>query len=74
METPIKIYYMELVKRTLDSVPLKAQDEEYKKIKDLVDMYLEKCCVHNIVEDTIDISPDSFKTIRYCLHCYKTFD
>ena len=29
-------------------------------------------CEHSFVDDLIDLTPDSSKTIMYCIHCYLT--
>ena len=42
-------------------------------IVSLIDEYISKDCVHNIVYDMIDITPDTSKTIRYCTECYTDF-
>jgi hypothetical protein len=31
-------------------------------------------CVHRIVEDLIDITPDHSKYVYYCEKCYECFD
>lgn len=46
---------------------------EYSIIQQLIDEYIMKYCEHNIIYDSIDITPDTSKTIRYCTHCYTDF-
>lgn len=43
---------------------------EYRHIYKLVQEYLKKNCIHNIIKDYIDISPDESKDIYYCSYCY----
>ena len=31
-------------------------------------------CIHSIIEDLIDITPDRSKYVYYCEKCYKCFD
>jgi len=64
---------MQTAKTYIQYLPTQLQNEEYKKICDLVEKYIETYCKHNIVYDEIDIPPDNSKPIRYCTHCYKTF-
>ena len=64
---------MQTAKTYIQYLPNQLQNEEYKKICDLVEKYIETHCKHNIVYDEIDIPPENSKTIRYCTHCYKTF-
>lgn len=48
-------------------------DFEIQQIHELVVNYIESNCVHNIVTDYIDITPDYGRNIRYCDICMKTF-
>ena len=48
-------------------------DFEIQQIHELVVNYIESNCVHNIVTDYIDITPDYGHNIRYCDICMKTF-
>ena len=48
-------------------------NQEYNTIVDLINEYVKKHCNHNIVYDTIDITPDYSKTIRFCMECYTDF-
>lgn len=43
--------------------------EIYEKISECIDKY----CIHHLVHDTIDITPDHSKQITYCDVCFKTF-
>jgi hypothetical protein len=73
MEQP-DIEIMAKVKSYLELYPEKLRNQEYKTISNRVNEYLEQKCVHNIIIDSIDITPDSSQTIYYCEKCYKTFD
>lgn len=48
-------------------------DFEIQQIHELVVNYIESNCIHNIVTDYIDITPDYGHNIRYCDICMKTF-
>ena len=50
-------------------------EEKIKKIrsfKDYVNTKIVTLCNHNFVEDSIDISPDLSKNIKYCSNCEYT--
>ena len=59
-------------KTYLDAFPKTLQNTEYSKIVELVNSYIENNCNHRIVQDSIDLGPDSSRTIYYCETCYKT--
>lgn len=44
---------------------------EFINIYNSITKYLEQYCVHNFIDDYIDICPDAGMNIRYCIHCYK---
>jgi len=67
------IYAMRMAKKSLNVILRKNQAAEYQHICQLIDQYIESHCLHNIVCDWIDTTPDSSKMIRYCTHCEKTF-
>lgn len=48
-------------------------DFEIQQIHELVVNYIESNCVHNIVTDYIDVTPEYGHNIRYCDICMKTF-
>lgn len=72
-------YYIEdlITKNSKNHLKLKEEDLFFfLSIKDLIEnkekKYVEKiqmCCIHEMVEDWIDISPDRSKNIIYCKHC-----
>jgi hypothetical protein len=68
------IEIMAKVKSYLELYPEKLRSAEYTNIANAVASYLETNCVHKIIIDSIDITPDSSQTIYYCEKCYKTFD
>jgi len=73
MEQP-DIELMTRAKIYLSGLPLSKQNTEYSTIVELINEYIVKRCVHQVVEDDIDISSESSKKIYYCKHCYQTFD
>jgi len=68
------IYSMSIALQTLELTPKEYQTEEYHEIYNSIKQFIEKNCIHQIEYDSIDISPDCSKTIRYCLKCEKTFN
>lgn len=48
-------------------------DKEYNDICSLMKEYVDKKCKHEIIIDSIDISPDCSKTIEYCAVCMTNF-
>jgi len=48
-------------------------DIDLAEIKNKIEEYIRKHCNHKIVYDLIDLTPDSSKTIRYCIKCSTTF-
>ena len=49
-------------------------NEEYKNICKLMENYITNNCTHNIVEDSIDITPEKSRTIFYCSKSMKSFE
>ena len=47
--------------------------DDFNTIMALINEYIAKYCIHDIVYDTIDITPDTSKTIRYCKECYTDY-
>ena len=43
-------------KTYLDSLPVRLQDPDYKKIVEMVNKYINTKCIHRIVTDSIDVS------------------
>jgi hypothetical protein len=69
-------YDIELLVRAktyLDSMPVRLQSPDYKKIVEMVNEYIHKNCKHRLVVDSIDISLDESRQIRYCELCFKNF-
>jgi hypothetical protein len=69
-------YDIELLVRAktyLDSFPVRLQSPDYKKIVDMVNEYIHRNCKHRIVDDSIDVSLDESRSIRYCELCFKNF-
>jgi len=61
-------------KTYMDSLPIKMQPPDYKKIVEMVDSYIKKNCKHRIIDDSIDVGYEESRTIRYCELCLKTMN
>jgi ribonuclease HIII len=48
-------------------------DTEYNSIVDSIKHYIMKHCIHDKVYDSVDIDPETSKTICYCKNCHETF-
>lgn len=70
-----KIRILSNVKSMLDDIVDydSDSDSDIQQIHKLVVNYIESKCIHNIVTDYIDITPDYGHNIRYCDICMKTF-
>ena len=68
------IYLMELAYRYLSALPKNRQNDEYESITRRIKTYLGKYCIHSIVRDVIDITPEYSKTIHYCKNCNMNLD
>jgi hypothetical protein len=71
MDTTTKIQMLSNVKSILHDIV--EHDSDIQQIYELVVNYIESNCVHNIVTDYIDITPDYGHNIKYCDICMKTF-
>ena len=58
----------------LESLPCQEQNNDYKKIFDMVNTYLSKHCTHHIITDYIDTDVECGQTIRYCEKCSLTIN
>lgn len=74
MENSEDITIMVQIKEKLDALLHIPHSPEYKQIVEHVDNYIKKNCKHKIITDSIDIDPDTSKTIYYCEKCYQTYD
>ena len=68
-----KIRILSNVKSMLDDIVNYDSDSDIQQIHKLVVNYIESKCIHNIVTDYIDITPDYGHNISYCDFCMKTF-
>jgi hypothetical protein len=73
-ETELDIYIMSNVKNMLDREYILTDNEtqrikEFKTIRKLVKNYMQKYCSHNIIQDSIDITPEKSINIYYCSKC-----
>jgi len=73
MDQP-NIEIMAKVKSYLELYSVNLRDAQYANILNSVNEYLENKCIHKVIIDSIDITPDSSQTIYYCEKCYKTFN
>jgi hypothetical protein len=48
-------------------------DIDLAEIKNKMEEYIKTHCKHTIVYDLIDLTPDTSKTIRYCIKCSTDF-
>ena len=70
----LAIELLSRAKTYLDAMPTNLQPQEYQKIIELVNNYIEKNCKHKIIDDSIDVGYEQIRTIRYCELCLKTFN
>jgi serine protease inhibitor len=70
----LAIELLSRAKTYLDAMPTNLQPQEYQKIIELVNNYIEKNCKHKIIDDSIDVGYEQSRTIRYCELCLKTFN
>ena len=60
------------IKQILDNQPQFAKNPDYLHIYNSIKEYCKKYCNHQIITDTIDITPDRSQNIRYCSICLLT--
>ena len=65
------IRLMVSAKHSLGCICMDNQNEDYKKILEMIDQYINKYCDHHYIFDVIDIDVEYTKTICYCEHCFK---
>ena len=68
------VYAMVNAIESIERLNIADRNGLYRQIHQLMESYLDQFCDHHIVTDLIDITPDRSQTIRYCLHCQKTYD
>jgi ATP-dependent helicase/DNAse subunit B len=68
----VELTIMHSIQKQLYTLPPGRQTPEYFDILRKVNEYLYKYCIHNIVDDLIDIDPDRSKEISYCTICGNT--
>jgi len=74
MDIPQHILFMTKAKESLEKLSITDQDFEYHLILNYIIEYLKQNCRHNVIKDTIDITPDHSKSISYCEYCELSFD
>lgn len=75
----VNIQYQEFLKladcfKQLDQIPPSLRSPEYKKAVEYIQAILQEKCVHEYIEDYIDIDPDNGKYITYCIYCEKSLN
>jgi hypothetical protein len=65
---------MEFKTKIRNKMILENTYEELIELLNQIDKCLQKLCIHDIVEDWIDITPERSGRIFYCNKCYKTLD
>ena len=60
-------------KNSLQRLDNELRFPEYVNICRQIETYLKKYCVHDIVEDEIDLTPDTSMRIKYCNICMCDF-
>ncbi len=60
------------LKQILDNQHQFMKNQDYLHIYNSIKDYCKKYCKHNIITDTIDITPDRSQNIRYCSICFLT--
>lgn len=68
-----RIHSISVALNRLNMMNQMSYDKEYNDICYLMKEYIEKKCKHEIVFDSIDISPDCSRTIEYCAVCMTNF-
>lgn len=48
------------------------QNGAYREIIRLIDAYIDMNCIHDYIEDMIDVDIERSQLIRYCKHCSHT--
>jgi hypothetical protein len=61
------------IKHILQTTDVSTQTSEYHEILKMVNEYIQKYCIHHVVYDDIDISPNESRKIRYCEYCEESF-
>ena len=46
------------------------QDEDILQIHNCLFNYLKEKCPHEIIQDSVDITPDKSESVYYCKHCF----
>jgi hypothetical protein len=71
---PLHIEVMSRALSYLNGLPSSMQNTEFSDIVKRMTDYLNRYCKHSIVEDDVDLTPESSKRIYYCELCMQTFD
>lgn len=71
------IQYLEFVQlaecvKQMDKIPQSLRSDAYTKAYEHMKATLQLKCIHEYIEDYIDIDPENGKYITYCIYCEKT--
>ena len=66
------IPYMIEAKECLEKITASDQTPEYANILSQINIFLLNFCKHEIIVDSIDITPDRSCCIKYCNKCFVT--
>lgn len=61
------------IKNLLFTIPDEFKNDDCRNIEKDVSSYLKKFCIHDIIEDYIDLDPEKGKYINYCNVCMTEF-
>jgi hypothetical protein len=78
METPVEETVVNILTefktKLRNKMILENSCEELNDLLNHIDVCIQKLCIHEIVEDWIDITPERSGRIFYCNKCYKTIE
>jgi len=65
--------YMIRMKEIMSSLPDEYKNKDCQEIENKICNYLKKYCIHEIIDDYIDINPELSQPVKYCNKCYTEF-
>ena len=60
-------------KNLFSTLPDELKNNDFRTIEFLISKYIKNHCKHNIVDDYIDLDPETSHPIKYCDICYTEF-